>query len=84
MRYYKVRDEYDNVGIHQINHYTTKYKGTMVGEQLFTEKELEKNFKNCFVKGKEILFNINTIFETIVTSPKNVKSYSGLRFLKGV
>lgn len=46
MVYYKVKPEYDN----KILYYNGKYKGILIGDELYTEKELSKQ-KILFCHG---------------------------------
>lgn len=70
--YYKVKPEYDNFALYDCN--ARKYKGVLVGNELYTERELEKrNILNMRGVRPEM-------FELVKLSPRKTYFMCGVRF----
>lgn len=70
--YYKVKPEYDNFPLYDCN--TRKYKGVLVGNELYTERELEKrNILNMRGVRPEM-------FVLVKLSPRKTYFMCGVRF----
>ena len=70
--YYKVKSEYDNYKLYDLT--TRKYKGFLIGNELYTERELVKrNILNMRGVCPEM-------FELVKLSPRKIYFMFGARF----
>ena len=70
--YYKVKSEYDNFSLYDVN--SRKYKGFLIGNELYTQKELVKrNILNMRGVRPEM-------FELVKLSPRKTYFMFGARF----
>lgn len=70
--YYKVKSEYDNFRLYDVN--SRKYKGFLIGNELYTQKELVKrNILNMRGVHPEM-------FELVKLSPRKTYFMFGARF----
>ena len=70
--YYKVKPEYDNFSLYDLN--TRKFKGVLVSNELYTERELVKrNILNMRGVKPEM-------FELVKLSPRKTYFMFGARF----
>ena len=70
--YYKVKSEYDNFQLYDMN--ARKYKGFLIGNELYTEREL---VKRNILNMRGVRFDM---FELVKLSPKETYFMFGARF----
>ena len=70
--YYKVKPEYDNFRLFDVN--TRKYKGILIGKELYTEREL---VKRNILNMHGVRFDM---FELVKLSPRKTYFMFGARF----
>ena len=70
--YYKVKPEFDNLRLLDVN--TGKYKGILIGNELYTERELVKR-NILHMRGARF-----DMFELVKISPRETYFMFGARF----
>lgn len=77
MKYFKVKPKYDQTKLYKRKNGKVTYAGFLIGDELYTEKELKKLLSNCiFLNAK------NRCFEPVEVNKNNIYWFFGARFEK--
>lgn len=77
MKYYRVKKEFDNYPMFKNTATIQAYDGIYIGNELFTEKELEKHMKNHKLPAR-----VTTMFDVVEISKKRTYWFFGARFYR--
>ena len=80
MKFYKVKPEFDGVGVYKVRRYGQIYlANSLIGNELYTEKELHKLLCGATLNGRGVKDD-TIIFDTVEISKRNTFWNFGCRF----